>query len=267
MNKCFLTLVAVMTLLGSLMAELFAADGQPAGAPIKVACVGNSVTYGFGIEDREVNSYPAQLQRLLGDGYEVRNFGRSGATLSRRGHRPYHLTEEYQQAMAFAADKVVIHLGLNDTDPRNWPNYRDQFVSDYLTLINAFREVNPDCEIWVCRMTPIFHGHSRFKSGTRDWFWQIQRKIEAVAASAHTGLIDFHPRLYQRPDLMPDNLHPNAEGAGFLAQAVYGHLTGDFGGLRLPITYSDYMVLQRGKPLRIAGQANAHETVTVKVAG
>lgn len=267
MNKCFLTLVAAMTLLGSLMAEMFAADGQPAGAPVKVACVGNSVTYGFGIEDREVNSYPAQLQRLLGDGYEVRNFGRSGATLSRNGHRPYHLTEEYQQAMAFAADKVVIHLGLNDTDPRNWPNYRDQFVSDYLTLINAFREVNPDCEIWVCRMTPIFHGHSRFKSGTRDWFWQIQRKIEAVAASAHTGLIDFHPRLYQRPDLMPDNLHPNAEGAGFLAQAVYGHLTGDFGGLRLPITYSDNMVLQRGKPLRIAGQANARETVTVKVAG
>ena len=64
MNKCFLTLVAVMTLLGSLMAELFAADGQPAGAPIKVACVGNSVTYGFGIEDREVNSYPAQLPWL-----------------------------------------------------------------------------------------------------------------------------------------------------------------------------------------------------------
>ena len=34
---------------------------------IKVACVGNSVTYGAGIENREVNSYPAQLQRMLGD--------------------------------------------------------------------------------------------------------------------------------------------------------------------------------------------------------
>ena len=28
MNKCFLTLVAAMTLLGSLMAEMFAADGS-----------------------------------------------------------------------------------------------------------------------------------------------------------------------------------------------------------------------------------------------
>lgn len=52
-----------------------------------------------------------------------------------------------------------------------------------------------------------------------------------------------------------------------MAQTVYGHLTGDFGGLRLPITYSDNMVLQCDKPLRIAGQANANEAVTVKVDG
>ena len=276
MNKRMYSLIAAFLLLVRLTANAYAADPAIVRASndesetrdlVKVACVGNSVTFGFGIDEREVNSYPAQLQRLLGDGYEVRNFGRSGATLSRHGHRPYHLTEEYQQALAFAADKVVIHLGLNDTDPRNWPNYRDQFVSDYHTLIAAFREANPSCEIWICRMTPIFHGHSRFKSGTRDWFWQIQQKIEAVAASAHTGLIDFHPLLYPRPDLMPDNLHPTAEGAGLLAQAVYGHLTGDFGGLRMPITYTDNMVLQCGKPLRIAGQANAGERVTVVVAG
>lgn len=235
--------------------------------PVKVACVGNSVTFGYLLENREVNSYPAQLQRLLGEAYEVQNFGRSGATLLRRGHRPYHQMEECQKALQFAADKVIIHLGLNDTDPRDWPDYRDDFVNDYLSLIAAFREANPKCEVWICRMTPIFHWHSRFKSGTRDWFWQIQKKIEEVAALAQTGLIDFHPQLYRRPDLMPDALHPTAEGAGFLAQAVYGHLTGDFGGLQLPATYSDNMVLQRDKPLRIAGQANAGETVTVEVAG
>lgn len=235
--------------------------------PVKVACVGNSVTYGYGIKDREADSYPAQLQRLLGEGYEVRNFGRSGATLLRHGHRPYNQMEECRQALAFAADKVVIHLGLNDTDPRNWPNYRDEFVDDYLSLIAAFREANPSCEVWICRMTPIFHRHPRFKSGTRDWFWQIQQKIEEVAALARTGLIDFHPLLHCRPDLLPDALHPNPEGAGLLAQEVCSHLTGNFGGLQLPVTYSDNMVLQRDKPLRIAGRANAGETVTVAVAG
>ena len=97
---------------------------------IKVACVGNSVTYGHGIENREKNSYPAQLQRMLGNGYEVANFGKSGATLLRKGHRPYNEQEECKAALDFAADRVVIHLGLNDTDPRDWPNYRDDFTKD-----------------------------------------------------------------------------------------------------------------------------------------
>lgn len=62
---------------------------------------------------------------MLGEGYTVGNFGKSGATLLNKGHRPYMKQEEFQKALAFAGDIVVIHLGINDTDPRNWPDYRD----------------------------------------------------------------------------------------------------------------------------------------------
>lgn len=234
---------------------------------IKVACVGNSVTYGAGIENREVNSYPAQLQHMLGDGYEVRNFGKNGATLLNKGHRPYRDQEEYTAALGFAADRVIIHLGLNDTDPRNWPNYRDYFVSDYLSLIESFRKANPDCKIWICRMSPIAHRHPRFKSGTRDWYWQEQATIEEVARLANTGLINLQAALYNRPDLLPDALHPTAEGAGILAKTIYRELTGNYGGLQMPITYTDNMVLQREKPLQISGIANAGQKVTVAIAG
>lgn len=234
---------------------------------VKVACVGNSVTFGAGIENREVNAYPAQLQRMLGDGYEVKNFGKNGATLLNKGHRPYRDQEEYQAAINFAADRVVIHLGLNDTDPRNWPNYRDNFVGDYLSLIESFRKANPDCRIWICRLTPISHRHSRFKSGTRDWYWMEQAAIEEVARLAGTGLIDLQAPLYNRPDLLPDALHPTAEGAGLLAKTICGELTGNYGGLQMPITYTDHMVLQREKPLPVSGTANAGEKVTVQIAG
>lgn len=234
---------------------------------VKVACVGNSVTYGAGIENREVNAYPAQLQRMLGDSYEVVNFGKSGATLLNKGHRPYCDQEEYKAALDFAGDRVIIHLGLNDTDPRNWPNYRDNFVSDYLTLINSFRQANPDCQIWICRMTPISHRHPRFKSGTRDWYWMEQETIEKIACLANTGLIDLQASLYNRPDLLPDALHPTAEGAGILARTIYQELTGNYGGLQMPVTYSDNMVLLREKPLPVSGTANAGEKVTVQIAG
>ena len=230
---------------------------------IKVACVGNSVTYGYLLSDRERDAYPAQLARLLGDGYEVGNFGKSGATLLNKGHRPYMKQPEFQDALAFAGDIVVIHLGLNDTDPRNWPNYRDEFVSDYMALIDSFRMVKPGCKVWICRMTPIGHRHPRFKSGTRDWHGQIQQAIEKVAENAETGLIDLHENLYCRPDLFPDALHPDREGAGILAKTVFSAITGNYGGLQMPQIYSDNMVLQRGAELRIGGIANAREKVTV----
>ena len=104
MKKIFLFLFFTCTI------SLFAKE------KIRVACVGNSVTFGYLLPGREVNAYPSQLQRMLGTDYEVGNFGKSGATLLNHGHRPYMQQEEFRAAMNFAAGRVIIHLGLNDTD-------------------------------------------------------------------------------------------------------------------------------------------------------
>lgn len=232
---------------------------------IKVACVGNSITYGYGIENREQNSYPSVLQRLLGKGYKVGNFGHSGATLLSKGHRPYIQQEEYQKALAFAGDIVVIHLGINDTDPRNWPNHRNDFVKDYLTLISSFKKANPKARIVIARMSPLSHRHPRFESGTRDWHAEIQQAIALVAQQTNAQLIDFHEPLYHFPQMLPDAVHPNAQGAAILAQVVYGAITGDYGGLQLPEIYSDNMVLQHGQSLPLQGIANAGTKITVTI--
>lgn len=235
--------------------------------PLKVACIGNSVTYGYGHKAPKLTSYPSQLQKLLGDNYLVKNFGHSGATLLRKGHNPYNKTKAFAEALAFHPDVAVIHLGLNDTDPRNWPNYRDEFAPDYARLIDTIRKTNPAVKIFICRLTPIFSDHPRFKSGTRDWFWQIQDVILQIAKANGTGLIDLHAPLYSRPDLFPDALHPNEEGAAILAKTVYQKLTGDFGGLQLAPVFAPHMVLQRNQPVKFYGTANAGEKITVAFNG
>ena len=252
MKKIILAALAVLLMLP--------AEGQKR---IRFACIGDSVTYGAGLSDRDNDAYPVKLQALLGDGYDVRNFGRNGATLLRKGHRPYNELPEYEAALAFAPDYVVIHLGLNDTDPRNWPNYRDEFIPDYLQLIEDFRKANPSAKIWICRMTPIFPGHPRFESGTRDWFWEEQAAIERVAEISGAGLVDLHSPQYRHPDYYRDYLHPDSRGTALMAETVYSAVTGDYGGLQMPLTYTHGMVLQRGKVLRISGLANAGETVAV----
>lgn len=245
-----------------------AVHAKPQNKPtIRVACVGNSITYGTGIEDREHFSYPVQLQKMLGDKYVVGNFGKPGATLLRHGHRPYFEQNEFKEAMRFKGDIVVIHLGINDTDPRNWPNYRDEFVTDYLALIDSLRSVNHNARFIIARMTPIAHRHPRFISGTKLWHTEIQQAIETVAKVSGAELVDFHAPLYPYPNLLPDAIHPNAEGAGILARTVYGSITGDYGGLQMAEIYTDGMVLQREVPLDIHGKADAGRKVTVMFAG
>lgn len=234
--------------------------------PVKVACVGNSVTYGYKIENRAF-TYPARLQQLLGEAYQVQNFGHSGATLLKKGHNPYWKLPAYEQALAFEPDIVVIHLGLNDTDPRNWPKFRDDFTKDYINLIRSFQRINPAAKVWICRMTPIFSWHPRFKSSTREWYNQVQAEIERGARTAGVPLIDLNTPLYNRPDLFPDALHPTAEGAGIIAKTIYSAVTGDFGGLQLPVVFTDHMVMQRNQPVRFWGTADAATAVTVRFAG
>ena len=258
-----------LTLL-ALLAVLAPADARrkPKEEPkIKVSCVGNSITYGMRLDDRERESYPVRLQEMLGDRYEVGNFGKSGATLLRHGHRPYFEQVEFRQAMDFAGDIVVIHLGINDTDPRNWPHYQDEFVEDYLALVDSLRSVNPKARFLIARMTPIGSTHSRFISGTKTWHGQIQEAIETVAYAAGAELIDFYEPLYPYPWMFPDAVHPDAEGAGILAKTVYQGITGDYGGLQVSPMFSDHMVLPREKPFSIRGKADAGEAVQVTVDG
>lgn len=252
-NKYLLLFLLVITGSNTLFAQ----------RKIKVAAIGDSVTEGAGLKAGE--SYPAVLQDLLGERYEVGNFGHSGATLLRKGHNPYSKTRKFSEAVAFRGDIAVIHLGLNDTDPRNFPHYRDHFVQDYLRLVDTLKAVNPEMKIFICKMSPVFTGHPRFTSGTFQWYHLIQGLIGQVAEVRQLPVIDFFEEFHHRPDLFTDapTLHPDARGAGKIAEVVKRHITGDFGGLQLPPVFTENMVVQRGKPFRIWGKANAGTRVTV----
>ena len=72
-----------------LMVGFLLTNQSDATEPLKVACVGDSITFGAGIKERETQCYPVQLGQLLGDEFEVRNFGVNGATLLKQGDLPY----------------------------------------------------------------------------------------------------------------------------------------------------------------------------------
>lgn len=232
---------------------------------VKVSCIGNSITFGYGMQNPATESYPAHLQSMLGDGYEVGRFGRSGATLLNHGHRPYMQTEEFRQAMSFKGDIAVIHLGINDTDPRDWPMYSDEFIPDYCSLVDSVRKANPKCRVILALMTPLSDRHHRFLSGTRDWHRNIQQCIRRVAEIKQCELVDFYSPFKHRPDLFPDKIHPNKEGYRKLAEVVYRYISGNYDGLQLPPYFTDKMVLPRNRSFVLNGMTNAGEKVKVTI--
>ncbi|MCF0183769.1 MAG: sialate O-acetylesterase [Bacteroidaceae bacterium] len=252
----------------SLSVSLIIALTLTAGDKIRVSCVGNSVTYGYTLPDRERTCYPNQLQQMLGERFEVRNFGHSGATLMRNGHNPYHKLPEYRAAIDFKGEIVVIHLGLNDTDPRNYAQRGEEFIPDYHMLIDSLRAANPSCRMYICLMTPIFEGHKRFLSGTRDWHALIQQDIRRIAKAKNVGLIDLYTPLHRFPNLFPDFLHPNPEGARILAQTVYDAITAHAQTpLSLPAIYQNGMVLQRDAENVLRGRAPEGYEIEVRLDG
>ena len=188
--------------------------------PVRVACVGDSITEGAGTDG---NAYPEQLQALLGDEWKVGNFGVSGRTMLRKGDHPYWNEKAYQDAMEFKPDVVIIKLGSNDTKPQNWVHV-EEFENDCRDLVKSFLALESKPRVFLCRPVPVF-GQGNFDI-TEENLQQLMPRIEAVAAELNVGVIDMHAALADKPEMIPDLVHPNAEGAGEMARTAYAALTG-----------------------------------------
>jgi len=186
---------------------------------IKIACVGDSITAGAGSKV----PWPKLLQQMLGDKWEVKNYGISARTLLKKGDHPYDKERMYGDAQHLKADVVVIMLGTNDTKPQNW-KFKDEFVPDYKDMIATFNKNEPKPRIFAC-YPPLVPGTGNFginEAGVKE---QIPM-IDAIAKETGSGVIDIHGAFAGKDAMFPDKVHPNTEGATELAKAVYKKLTG-----------------------------------------
>ena len=207
----------------------------PQPGAIRVACVGNSITDGHGIDMRTAYGYPALLQKKLGKDYWVKNFGVSARTMLNKGDFPYMNELAWQDALAFKPDVVVIKLGTNDSKPENW-QYGSEFRQDLEQMITTLRPdlaqpakkgkkgkkaavVEAKPRILLC--TPI----PAFKST-----WNINDSIivnaiipiqQEVAKKYGLQVVDLHTLYANDGDkMLDDGIHPDGKGADRLAEII-----------------------------------------------
>ena len=185
---------------------------------VRVACVGDSLTNGYRLDDPKTQSYPSQLATMLGDGWSVQNYGLTNTTLLQKGDDPYSQTTSFVESQASAPQIVVILLGSNDSKPINW-KYKEDFIADYTAFIKSYQALESNPQIWIAYPTPAFSG----MSGITDSIIKNEMipLIDIISQNTGVAVIDLYTPLSNKKDLFPDTIHPNAEGATIIAQTVY----------------------------------------------
>lgn len=186
----------------------------------KVACVGDSITWGFTILNPGKYGYPAVLQELLGEGFEVRNFGFNDASVRFDADTPYVTKKVYRDSLAWEPDIVLLMLGTNDTKAWNWnPGvFREDYgrlLDSYLALPSHPRVVlvAPIRIFRVPFIPTLFLNPDVMEEGVRP-------TVRDIAAQRGLQLVDLHD-LFDSPRYCRDGIHPQRTGARMLAETIY----------------------------------------------
>lgn len=191
---------------------------------IKIACVGNSITEGFLLENPSVESYPAVLQTLLGNNYEVGNFGITAHTLNMKGDLPYMREKRFEEALEFLPDIVTIKLGTNDSKPQNW-QYRNLFKHDLNLMIDKFQGLASHPRIYLCLPIPSNNpawgiNDSIIRNGVIPYIKEVASERNLPIIDLYTAMLPYYPQKYA-----DDGVHPDKYGATIIAETVYEYLT------------------------------------------
>jgi len=187
----------------------------PTNAPPKIACIGDSITEGSGLNSPGTEAYPARVQRLLGTNYVVRNYGVSGRTLLKKGDFPYWKESAYVQSRNWGPDIVTIKLGTNDSKPYNW-RYGTNFVAELEEFIVSYQSLPSHPRVILCTPAPVY-AKGAFDISPGVIATNIAPAVRELAARLGLEVIDFHTRLAGHGEWFPDTVHPNTRGAAVMA--------------------------------------------------
>lgn len=178
----------------------------------KVAFVGDSITYGAGVKDRDTEAFVSILKNTAGGKYEIENFGKSATSALFSSKAPYRETEEYKASLEFAPDILVIMFGTNDIKYENWNDGKDSFEDDYIALIDSYKRVNPDVKVYIGIPPRIFKENVFGERSPAILENEGIPAIYNVSDIVGADVIDFFNPTKDSPEYFDDYLHPNAEG-------------------------------------------------------
>ena len=201
----------------SLPREIFP-DTSAKKEQIRIACIGDSVTYGATLENRDESNYPKRLGEMLGGNYNVANFGFSGCCVQQSANLPYRNRVIYSQAKSYKPDIVLFMMGSNDTKPKNWEG-EEAFKAEYTEFLKEIQSFKSKPEVYILTSPSNFGENDIVNYNISKSNTALVAKIQReVAKEFKLKLVDIYNLTAGKPEWFTDGVHPNAEGAKQIAQ-------------------------------------------------
>ena len=186
----------------------------------RVACIGDSITWGFTLLNPWKQSYPALLQEKLGPDYQVRNFGYNDASARFDADTPYVTKRVYRDSLEWNPDMVLLMLGTNDTKTRNWDP--EIFRRDYRKIVDSYLALPSHPRVILIAPIRIFLILGRPILGVRPDNMEegVRPTIREISQDTGLQLVDLQ-NLFTDNTYCRDGVHPQRAGAQMLADAIY----------------------------------------------
>ena len=185
---------------------------------VRVACIGTGITAGQGLDMSGTYGYTARLKRILGDGYNVRNFGAAGSTMLSEGDRAYINEPEWSEVMDFRPDIVVMELGTNDSKPANRGRIA-ALETDLRRMTASLKALDTKPEI--CLALPMKAWDNSEGISDSVITETIIPLMRRVAKKEKLRVTDLHTLFGSDRSLMQDDgIHPGRKGAEVMAGIV-----------------------------------------------
>ncbi len=194
-------------------------------APVRVACCGDSITFGTCAVDASTNGYtyakenffyPNVLQKLCATDAVVGNFGYPGAYVG-TAYNKYYESCVYASLAEFEPDVILLALGTNNVTLM--PNGKNNFITYYRIMLEDMHKRFPNAKII---MTTALYRWDKAENTTavEQHIIPLQKQLagEYDYVLLYDAYTEYKP--YATASYYKDRLHPNNEGYARLAEVM-----------------------------------------------
>ncbi len=188
---------------------------------LKIGCLGDSLTMGgIGYDGNYTGeeSYTRYLSEILGEGYDVKNFGISSHGLYENHQYYYKNTGQYAQSLEYEPELIIFFFGTNDAKKQYWPDIHDDYEQIYKGFLEEIFEKLDSSPSVILGTPPPVVGGGFLEDRPEENMTELREIIRKVAKDCGYSIADTYTDFVGKKEMFPDGIHWSVSASRIVAE-------------------------------------------------